>query len=53
MSTSTENKEIWKENEQPEELDPEIMRSSTDEIAQRIRLLENDIKVRILPPRVR
>ncbi|KNC98924.1 26S protease regulatory subunit 6A-B [Spizellomyces punctatus DAOM BR117] len=46
MST-LEDKEIWEKAEQDdlEDLGQEILRANTDEIANRTRLLENDIKV--------
>lgn len=42
-----EDKEIWEKAEQDEmeDLGQEILKASTDEIANRTRLLENDIKV--------
>ncbi|KAI9102401.1 P-loop containing nucleoside triphosphate hydrolase protein [Phlyctochytrium arcticum] len=45
--TTLEDKEIWEKVEQDdmEDLGQEILRASTDEIANRTRLLENDIKV--------
>ncbi|TPX60991.1 hypothetical protein SpCBS45565_g07363 [Spizellomyces sp. 'palustris'] len=45
--TTLEDKEIWEKAEQDdlEDLGQEILRANTDEIANRTRLLENDIKV--------
>ncbi len=42
-ATAEKPKDIWADGDM--ELDDEILRSSTDDIAARTRLLENDIKV--------
>ncbi len=42
----TENKDIWPENALEMELDDDILRSSNEDIVNRTKLLENDIKVR-------
>jgi 26S proteasome regulatory subunit T5 len=44
-STPATLESLASQPQEEEELDQEIMRSSTDEIANRIRLLENDIKI--------
>lgn len=45
MTSQLEDKSIWENNDDLEDLGAEILRSSTDDIANRIKLLENDIKV--------
>jgi hypothetical protein len=43
-----EDKSLW-ENQQDDDLEAEIYRLSNEEITNRARLLENDIKVRSIP----
>ncbi|KAI9145682.1 P-loop containing nucleoside triphosphate hydrolase protein [Paraphysoderma sedebokerense] len=46
MATTLEDKSIWKEDQEAlDDLGQEILRAGNDEIANRTRLLENDIKV--------
>ena len=49
MSNAPAPQELFKESDVPEELDAEILKMSNDEILQRIRLLENDVKVPFSP----
>ena len=44
----TEKQEIWDEKSLEMELDDDILRSSNEDILNRTKLLENDIKVRSL-----
>jgi len=45
MTTQLEDKSIWEGADDLEDLGAEILRSSTDDIINRTKLLENDIKV--------
>jgi hypothetical protein len=44
--SATENKAIWEEKDILEDLGQEILRASTEDVVNRTRLLENEIKVR-------
>ena len=46
MASALESKEIWgDEADKADELDDEIMKMSTDEIRQRARMIDNDIRI--------
>ena len=48
MTTQLEDKSIWEGADDLEDLGAEILRSSTDDIINRTKLLENDIKVLLI-----